>query len=225
MKPVKFLLLTLGILLTINTVPLKGMAQGVENTKINQSVEVLTDFKKMKDQIPHQLFEQSEGIIIIPKMINAGLLIGGKRGKGIALVRLENGTWSDPSFITITGGSVGFQAGIQSVDLILFFKHKATMLKMDEGNFTMGGDISVTAGPVGRSVTASTDFKLEAEIYSYSRSRGVFGGITLNGAVLSVDQKANDQFYTNGISNDEILGKATLKSAPLKELRTGLTTM
>lgn len=223
MKMTKSLLLLAGLVLFSAVNPLKSSAQEEQKTKLRQSIEVLNDFSKMKEDIPHQLFDQSEGIIIIPKMINAGFLIGGKRGKGIAMVRLANGRWSNPSFIIITGGSLGFQAGVQSVDLILFFTHSSTIMKMDKGSFTLGGDVSATAGPVGRSLSASTDYKLEAEIYSYSRSRGVFAGITVNGADLSIDQKANGQFYDPEFTNDDILNKATSNSGEVAELRKELS--
>ena len=153
----------------------------------------------MKESIPHELLDISEGIIIIPKMINAGFVLAGKRGKGVAMVKNEDGTWSDPAFVTITGGSVGFQAGIQAVDLVLIFKHRETLENIGNGTFTIGGDISATAGPVGRNSTATTDYKMEAEVYSYSRSKGLFAGISLTGSALSVDEEANNSFYGKSI--------------------------
>jgi lipid-binding SYLF domain-containing protein len=96
-------------------------------------------------------------IIVIPHMINAGLAVGGKRGKGVAIVKMADGKWSNPVFVTFTGGSLGLQIGVQSVDLVLVFKHKYVLTKMEKGDFTIGGDVSVAAGPVGRSSTASTD--------------------------------------------------------------------
>ena len=113
------------------------------------------------------------------------------------MVRSEDGTWSNPVFVTITGGSVGFQIGVQAVDLVLIFKDRETLQNIGKGSFTLGGDISVTAGPVGRSSTASTDYKLEAEVYSYSRSKGLFAGISLGGSAIAVDAKANAAYYGN----------------------------
>jgi lipid-binding SYLF domain-containing protein len=170
-------------------------AQEKETDKIHDANMVLADFGKMKESIPRQLLEGSHGIIIIPKLINAGFVVGGKRGKGIALVRLPDGKWSNPVFVTLTGGSFGLQAGYQSVDLVLVFRHSETLHKIGTGSFTLGGDISVAAGPVGRSSSANTDYKMEAEVYSYSRSRGLFAGISLNGAALDIDEKANTAFY------------------------------
>jgi lipid-binding SYLF domain-containing protein len=170
-------------------------SQDKEENKIESSAKVLKDFIGMEEKIPQQLLNITEGIIVVPKLINAGLVVAGKRGKGIAVVKKEDGTWSDPAFITLTGGSLGFQAGVQSIDLVLIFKNRETLEEIGKGSFTLGGDISVTAGPLGRNSSASTDYKLEAEVYSYSRSKGLFAGISLSGSALSVDSKANEAFY------------------------------
>jgi len=172
-------------------------SQDKQDDKIDAATKVLKDFSEMKESIPQELLKVTQGIIVVPKLINAGFVLAGKRGKGIAMVKLEDGTWSDPVFVTITGGSVGFQAGIQSVDLVLIFKNRETLQDIGKGSFTLGGDISVTAGPVGRNSTASTDYKMEAEVYSYSRSKGLFAGISLSGSAISVDTKANEAFYGN----------------------------
>lgn len=171
--------------------------QDKQEEKIEKSIQVLKDFSEMKEDIPQELLKVTEGIIIVPKLINAGFVLAGKRGKGIAMVKMEDGTWSNPVFVTITGGSVGFQIGVQAVDLVLIFKHRETLQDIGKGSFTLGGDISVTAGPVGRSSTASTDYKLEAEVYSYSRSKGLFAGISLGGSSIAVDSKANEAYYGN----------------------------
>lgn len=168
-----------------------------QEEKIIASTKVLKDFGEMKDDIPQELLKITEGIIVVPKLINAGFVLAGKRGKGIAMVKLEDGSWSNPVFVTITGGSVGFQIGVQAVDLVLIFKHRETLQDIGKGSFTLGGDISVTAGPLGRSSSASTDTKFEAEVYSYSRSKGLFAGISLGGSEIAVDAKANQAFYDN----------------------------
>lgn len=191
MKPLKFSLLLL--ILSLAFTALKS--QDKEAEKISASAKVLNDFVAMKEKIPQKLLEVTQGIIVIPKLINAGFVVGGKRGKGIAVVKREDGTWSNPVFITLTGGSIGFQVGVQSIDLVLVFKDRETLEKIGKGSFTLGGDASVTAGPVGRNSSASTDYKLEAEVYSYSRSKGLFAGISLSGSALDVDSKANAAFY------------------------------
>lgn len=199
--------------------------QTKEDEKIEASAKVLKDFSEMKESIPRDLLKITEGIIVVPKLINAGFVLGGKRGKGIAMVKLEDGTWSDPVFVTITGGSVGFQAGIQSVELVLVFKSRETLQDIGKGSFTLGGDISVTAGPVGRSSSASTDYKMEAEVYSYSRSKGLFAGISLGGSAISIDQKANNEFYGDDEDAKELFSKTDNSSssvAKLKEVLNGM---
>ena len=194
MKPlrnVKFPLLLLTLCLAFTNLK----SQEKESEKVAASAKVLNSFVAMKEKIPQKLLQVTEGIIVIPKLLNAGFVVGGKRGKGVAVVKREDGTWSDPVFITLTGGSIGFQVGVQSIDLVLVFKNRETLEKIGRGSFTLGGDASVTAGPVGRNSSASTDYKLEAEVYSYSRSKGLFAGISLSGSALDVDSKANANFY------------------------------
>ncbi len=209
--------LLLGLLL------ISAIVEQKEETKINDSTAVLREFGKMKESIPHQLLQDTHGIIIIPKLINAGLVVGGKRGKGVAMVRGADGKWSDPVFVTLTGGSFGFQVGVQSVDLVLLFKHDGTLRTMGNGSFTLGGDLSVAAGPIGRSSSASTDYKLEAEVYSYSRSRGLFAGISLNGASLSVDDTSNKAFYGDSYSAQARFSQTSSSSASVGELKGTLT--
>ncbi|MEO8854164.1 MAG: lipid-binding SYLF domain-containing protein [Ginsengibacter sp.] len=196
-----------------------------EEDKIEASAKVLKDFTEMKESIPAEMLKITEGIIVVPKLINAGFVLGGKRGKGIAMVKMEDGTWSDPVFVTITGGSVGFQAGIQSIDLVLVFKSRETLQNIGTGSFTLGGDISVTAGPVGRSSSASTDYKMEAEVYSYSRSKGLFAGISLGGSAIAVDQKANNEFYGDDDDAKEILSKSDNSSSSVADLKEVLNGM
>lgn len=214
-------LLTLFAILVVTC----SYSQVKESEKIDASAKVLKDFIVMKDKIPQQLLQITEGIIVIPKLINAGFVLAGKRGKGIAIVKKEDGTWSDPAFITLTGGSLGFQAGVQSVDLVLIFKNRETLEKIGNGSFTLGGDISVTAGPVGRNSSASTDYKLQAEVYSYSRSKGLFAGISLSGSSLDVDEKANTAFYGEETDADTIFTGDAKEDASIASLKTTLNDM
>src|SRR5213078_3571174 len=170
-----------------------------------------------KEKIPQKLLEITQGIIVIPKLINAGFVVGGKRGRGIAVVKRQDGTWSDPVFVTLTGGSIGFQVGVQSIDLVLVFKNRETLEKIGKGSFTLGGDASITAGPVGRNSSASTDYKLEAEVYSYSRSKGLFAGISLSGSALDVDSKANENFYGKEVDASTIFSDSTLEAPQAAE--------
>jgi SH3 domain-containing YSC84-like protein 1 len=215
MKISKIFLPLLALTFAFNT----AHSQDKQDDKIDAATKVLKDFTEMKESIPQELLKVTQGIIVVPKLINAGFVLAGKRGKGIAMVKLEDGTWSDPVFVTITGGSVGFQAGIQSVDLVLIFKDRETLQDIGKGSFTLGGDISVTAGPVGRNSTASTDYKMEAEVYSYSRSKGLFAGISLSGSAISIDAKANEAFYGNDNDAKTIFADTTNDSDNVQALK------
>ena len=225
MKTIKILpLLFLTIFSLTQFSPVQ--AQDKQEDKIDATTKVLQDFSKMKESIPSELLKVTEGIIVVPKLINAGFVLAGKRGKGLAMVKLSDGSWSNPVFVTLTGGSVGFQAGVQSVDLVLIFKSRETLENIGKGSFTLGGDISVTAGPVGRNSTASTDYKLEAEVYSYSRSKGLFAGISLAGSAISIDAKANESFYGNEDDAKELFSNSTENtSASVKEMKSVLKAM
>jgi SH3 domain-containing YSC84-like protein 1 len=208
------LLLSVPVLFYFN-----GYSQEKQQEKIVASTKVLKDFSEMKESIPKKLFEITEGIIVIPKLINAGFVLAGKRGKGVAMVKLSDDTWSDPVFVTITGGSLGFQAGVQSVDLVLIFKDNETLENIGKGSFTLGGDISVTAGPVGRNSTASTDYKLEAEVYSYSRSKGLFAGISLSGSAIDVDEKSNEAFYGEDLDAKTLFAESANTASSVAALK------
>lgn len=147
-------------------------------------------------QIPAGLLQNAEGVAIFPNVIRAGFIVAGRHGHGVLLVRAQDGTWSNPIFLTLTGGGVGWQAGVQSTDVVLVLKTPRSVAALLNGQrFTLGGDASVAAGPVGREAAAMTDLQLQAEIYSYSRSRGLFAGVALNGTMLSVDAVANASYY------------------------------
>ena len=214
------LLLTAGLFTTLSV-----GAQTREEIKIKDATAVLTAFSGMKETIPSELLQVTQGIIIVPKLINAGFVVGAKRGKGIAMVKKSDGSWSNPVFVTITGGSVGAQIGVQSVDLVLIFRTSKSLLEIKNSSFTLGGDLSVAAGPVGRSSTASTDYKLEAEVYSYSRSKGLFAGITLNGASLAIDAPSNTNFYGKAMTGNAIFNAPVKDAADVKELKAKLNAM
>jgi lipid-binding SYLF domain-containing protein len=226
MKTMKFLKFTGSMLLAAGLfLSVPASAQDKEHKKIQDAATVVADFSEMKESIPSELLAVTQGIIIVPKMINAGLVIGAKRGKGIAMVKKADGSWSNPVFITLTGGSIGAQIGVQSVDLVLIFRHSKSLTSIKNSSFTLGGDLSVAAGPVGRSSSASTDYKLEAEVYSYSRSKGLFAGITLNGASLAVDAPANTSYYGKASTASTIFGSAVHDAPEIKDLKAKLSAM
>jgi lipid-binding SYLF domain-containing protein len=224
MKTLKFAMLPL--LLSIFFVLISATKDGSKETeRIHSSTNVMKDFKQMKESIPHELMEKSEGIVIVPGLINASFGVGGKRGKGVAIVKLDDGKWSDPVFVTLTGGSVGFQAGVQSIDLVMVFRHKGVLTKVKHGDFTIGGDASAAAGPVGRSTSANTDYKLQAEVYSYSRSKGLFAGVSINGVSLSIDKTADSNYYGSEISSHEIFETSKSNTEAVKLLKETLASM
>lgn len=176
--------------------PVSAVAGSDEAAKVNDSIEVFEQIMSIPEKgIPPSLLNRAQGIAIIPGMIKAGFIIGGRHGSGIVVIRNSEGGWSNPAFITLTGGSVGWQIGAQSTDIILVFKSRKGVDNIMKGKFTLGADAAVAAGPVGRQAEAATDIELKAEIYSYSRSRGLFAGISLEGAGLQIDDDANAAFY------------------------------
>jgi len=187
---------------------LTGLDQPPANEiqKVEDSIRVLDDMMKEADKsIPAGLLGKSAAIAIIPDVIKAAYIIGGRHGKGILLVRGKDGRWSAPSFIVITGGSFGWQLGVEKADIILVFKTARSVENITGGKFTLGADAGVSVGPQGRSAEASTDAELKAEIYSYSKSRGLYVGLSIQGASLKIDAKANQDFYNvAGIVPDTI---------------------
>jgi lipid-binding SYLF domain-containing protein len=147
-------------------------------------------------------------VAILPDVVKAGFVVGGRYGRGVILLRQPDGSWSNPVFITLAGGGIGWQVGVQSTDLVLVFKTSNSLDRIlkGKGKLTLGADVAVAAGPVGRQAEAATDAMLRAEIYSYSRSRGLFAGVSVEGAGLLVDCEANEAFYgLRGGRPDDIL--------------------
>ncbi len=195
-----------------------------ETAKINASTEVLQEITGIPEGISPTLLSNSYGIVIIPGTIKLGFFFGGQYGSGIAMVRNEDGSWSNPSFVYLAGGSFGLQFGAVSSDIILVFKTKKSVIGMAKGNFTLGADAAVAAGPVGRRAVASTDWQLKAEIYSYARSRGLFAGISLDGSVLAIDTGANAAFYgTPGVSASEVFASAPSASPAVIRMKSFLS--
>jgi lipid-binding SYLF domain-containing protein len=171
--------------------------------------------------IPPALLKDAQGVAIIPGVLKAGLIIGARHGRGVLLVRDQGDVWGKPMFISLTGGSVGWQVGVQSTDLILVFRTKSSVERIckGKGKITLGADVGIAAGPVGRQAEAGTDAQLMAEIYSYSRSRGLFVGLSLEGAALLADPAATEAYYRLPP------GKMVPLTPPEDKLRLKLTTL
>jgi lipid-binding SYLF domain-containing protein len=167
-----------------------------------------------EQQIPPALLNNAQGLAVIPGVIKAGFIIGGTYGLGALTIRDRDGHWSLPIFLKLVGGSVGWQAGAQSTDVVLVFKTRRSVEGLLHGKFTLGADAAVAAGPIGRRGEAATDAELKAEIVSYSRSRGLFAGVSLEGAQLNVDHGADHSFYGKDVSARDIEeGKVTAPEA------------
>jgi lipid-binding SYLF domain-containing protein len=183
------------VLSAILFAPLPASADD-ELERAGEAVRVLQEVMDAPDRrLPDRLLRDAEAVAVIPDVVKAGFVVGGRYGKGLLAVRAADGTWSNPTFISLTGGSVGFQAGVQSTDVVLVFRTRRGVDGVVNGKFTLGADAAIAAGPVGRNANASTDAQLKAEIYSYSRSRGLFAGVALDGAVLAIDHDANEAVF------------------------------
>lgn len=172
---------------------------------VEESGKVLSEIQQMPDQsIPEDLMRSCEAIAVFPNTISAGLGIGGKYGQGIIMVRNKN-DWSSPAIFTMAGGSIGWQIGGQATDFVLLVMNRRSIDGILQGKFKLGADASVAAGPVGRAAEASTDVQLKGGILSYSRSRGLFAGVKLEGAVLAQHWDGDKELYGKSLSAREIL--------------------
>lgn len=175
---------------------LASVADTRQETRLATSTRVLTELMMMPEQnIPAWLLERAHAVAVIPSVIKVGLGIGGRRGKGVLVVRKDNGEWSNPVFVNLTGGSFGFQVGVQSTDVVLVFTSRQSIEGIVGGKVTLGADASVAAGPVGRQSSAATDVGLTAQVYSYSRAMGLFAGVALDGSAMTIDHTSNESFY------------------------------
>lgn len=178
-----------------------------EAKRISTAALVLEEIMSAADKsVPHSIMERAEGIAVFPSLIKGGIVIGGQRGRGILSVRdKKSGGWSSPAFLTITGGSIGAQFGAQAIDLVLVINNQRGLEQLVKNQFKVGADAAVAAGPVGRDASASTDIQMRAQILSYSRSRGLFAGVTLNGSTIRQDRDANERFYGTAFRTGQIV--------------------
>jgi lipid-binding SYLF domain-containing protein len=196
----------LAIAGTLSTLAYADSEAKVED-RLDASAETLTDMMKAADKgIPQDLLDKAKCVVVVPGMKKAGFIVGAKYGRGFAACRRNGGTtWSAPAAMRVEGGSVGFQIGGSETDVILLVMNDGGMKHLLSDKFTIGGDATAAAGPVGRTATAQTDAMLNAEMLSYSRSRGLFAGISLEGATLRPDEDADKELYGHKVSNREIL--------------------
>lgn len=175
-----------------------GRAQYAEQQTVQAAGAVFNEvFSTTLTQIPTSMLADCYGVAVVPNVIKGGFIVGAKHGKGLLFVRDATGVWHAPVFMTLTGGNIGWQAGIQSSDIVLVFRTERSVNGILSGKLTLGGDASAAAGPLGRGTSVATDGRLQAEIYTYSRSRGLFAGVAIDGSVLRIDQLATASYYQN----------------------------
>ncbi len=172
-------------------------AQAIEENTVEAAGEVLREVMAIPARcIPQSLLSEAQGVAIIPGMIKGSFVVGVRHGKGVVITRDPSGAWTTPVFITVTGGSIGWQAGVEATDVVVVFRNRGSVDGLLRGKLTLGADASVAAGPVGRDAAVATDARLKAEILSYSRSRGLFAGVAVDGAAILVNHRANAVYYS-----------------------------
>ena len=194
---------------------LPAAAASKEEQRVADSADVLDQFLRIPEQsIPPAILARAYAVAVVPGVVRIGFGLGARRGKGILVVRQDDGSWSNPAFITLTGGSLGFQAGVQRTDVVLVFKTRRGVDDIASGKLTLGADASIAAGPVGRSVEGATDIRFQAEIVSYSRARGIFAGVSFAGAGVTMDRRANAAFYSSPAMTPEKIFASSPNIAP-----------
>lgn len=218
---------TLSLTLLICLAPASfTYAQVKEQSLVKDAGTVLAEVMKVPDKgIPESLLKEAQAIMIFPDVVKAGFIVGIKHGHGLVMTRNNDGVWGYPALLTITGGSFGGQIGVQATDLILMFKSKRGVENILRGKqLTLGADASVAAGPVGRNLEAGTDTAFRAEILSYSRSRGLFAGVSVSGSKITIDHSANTAFYGQPAPPVDVIlnGQLTTMPAAANDLRNQL---
>jgi SH3 domain-containing YSC84-like protein 1 len=210
MKKVMLLLATLSL----GALCWAGSAREDATERLENATTVLHEIMGMPDKgIPEEVLEHAKCVAVVPHMVKGGFIFGGKGGKGVATCRTANG-WSAPAFITISGGNWGLQIGVEAVDLVMIIQNERGMQKLLSSNFHVGADASAAAGPVGRHAEAGTNWKMDTEILTYSRAKGVFAGLTLEGASIRQDSDSRHAIYGPKVTTRGLLlGKVPAPSA------------
>jgi len=196
------------VLLAILSLGLMAWADEKEDDidRLDASTKVLNEIMTTPDKgIPNEVLDGAKCIAVVPHLIKGGFVFGAKHGRGVATCRTSDGKWSAPSFFTVTGGSWGAQIGVEGVDLVMMIMNDKGMQQLLNSKFQIGGDASAAAGPVGRHASAGTDWKLNTEILTYSRARGAFAGISLEGAAITQDSNAIEAMYGKALTPRAIL--------------------
>jgi lipid-binding SYLF domain-containing protein len=198
------------LILFVSLSPLAfGAEQPTKDSKatdrVQAAAEVLNEIQSAPDSgVPEEILGRSECVAVVPSMLKGGFMVGGKYGRGVASCRTPKG-WSTPAFFMVTGGSFGFQIGGQAVDLVMLIMNNEGMQHLLSSKFALGADASVAAGPVGRHAEGNTDWKMRAQVLTYSRARGIFAGVSLNGAVVKQDKNSTREFYGHMVTSKAAL--------------------
>jgi lipid-binding SYLF domain-containing protein len=215
----KFTGFILGTLLAAALVAAPASAGTHEDAILQNAVVVLRELQAMPDlQIPDQLLARAEGIVILPAEVKVGFIVAARFGSGVLLVRNANRDWSNPVFVKTGGGSLGWQAGGQVADIVLVLTTRRSIEGISDGKLTLGAEASVAAGPVGRTAMASTSLTFDSEIYAYSRTKGLFAGVSLEGNGLFISTKGNRNFYGSEDSATVIMASTKAPPPPADEL-------
>lgn len=219
-------LLLASVLATLTITATSAFAGAREEARLIEASGVLEELGAQRDTaIPDRLMARAYGIAVVPNVVKVGAVVGGRRGSGVMVVRDANGRFTSPILINLTGGSIGWQLGVQSTDVVLVFTTRRGIEGIADGKLTLGADASVAAGPVGRSASAGTDQDFKAEVYSYSRNRGLFAGVSLDGSILSIDSKSNAKLYGRTASaSDIIAGRVTTNADAARRFERAIVT-
>jgi len=202
--------LQLLIVLSLVLVSVAVSAATKQERRVAEATDVVDRLLRIPEQsIPPSLLSRAYAIAVLPDVVKVGFGLGARRGKGILVVRREDNSWSNPAFITLTGGSIGWQIGAQSTDIVLVFKSHKGVDSIANGKLTLGANVSIAAGPVGRQAEVATDVRFEVEVYSYSKTRGLFAGIALEGSGITMDRRSNAAYYgSSSITPEEIFSSS-----------------
>ncbi len=207
--------LLIGAALLCMALTSNALAATREEQRVADAADVLEQLLRIPEKsIPPTLLARAYAVAVVPGVKKAAFGLGVRRGKGILVVRQDDNSWSNPAFVVLTGGSIGWQIGAQSTDIVLVFKTRESVDNIANGKLTLGADASVAAGPVGRHTGAATDIALDSEVYSYSRSRGLFAGIAIEGAGVTMDRRANAAFYGSADMTPEKIFVSSPNIAP-----------
>jgi lipid-binding SYLF domain-containing protein len=197
-------LILFALFLSLTSIAWAGPREATED-RLDHAGAVLREIMAAPDRgIPEDVLRHAKCIAVVPHLLKGGFIVGAENGRGVATCRTKDG-WSAPAFFTITGGNFGFQIGMEGIDLVMVIQGDKGFEHLMNSKFEIGGDASAAAGPVGRHASADTDWKLNAEVLTYSRAKGIFAGLTLNGAVIRRDDDSTEAIYGQEIPTRRIL--------------------